>query len=228
MVDTLLILDPAHGSDTPGKRSPDGRLQEWRWSRDRISSIFYDLEQAAKGFDVAVPFLSFENEPGLRTRVDNYNTYVDKYPRTIMMSLHVDAFGDGTKWTDPSGFTIFTSRGETDADDYATTMGLALKQQLPNERWRFDFGLGPGETKKDLDREANFTVITGYKNQGTWVKTKYAGILIENTFMTNRNDVKGLLNPEWNQALERAYFNAIMKLMADLDRAPEFYKTIRK
>lgn len=222
MVDTALILDPAHGVEVAGKRSPDGKLREWAWSRERIRGIFADFDNQAKGFDLHSPFINNQSEPGLRTRVDTYNEIADRYERTIMLSLHVDAFGDGSEWTSPSGFTIFTSRGETDADDYATTIGLALKKQLPHERWRFDFGLSPGEIKKDLDRESNFTVIAGY--QGT--PTRYAGILIENNFMTNREDVKKLLSPGWNGLLETAYFYAIMRLMTDLGKAPEILNPV--
>ena len=29
----MVILDAGHGVDTPGKRSPDGRLREGRWAR---------------------------------------------------------------------------------------------------------------------------------------------------------------------------------------------------
>jgi N-acetylmuramoyl-L-alanine amidase len=217
----LLILDPAHGKDVPGKRSPDGKHEEWKWSRQRISSIFYDLETAAKGFDVAVPYLRFDNEPGLRQRVDYYNYLADQYDTTIMISLHNDAFGQG--WTTPQGFTIFTSRGDTMADQYATTIGLEMKRMLPDERWRFDYGLGPDEIARDLDREANFAVLAGYKIENRWEPTRYDGILIENLFMSNPQDVDKLQSDKWNQRLEEVYFLAIMKLMADLGKAPQVF-----
>jgi len=35
----LYILDPAHGANTPGKRSPDGKHREYKWSREIISMI---------------------------------------------------------------------------------------------------------------------------------------------------------------------------------------------
>ena len=227
MVDTTIILDPAHGKDTPGKRSPDGRLEEWKWSRDRIAAIFLKLDQEAKGFDVAIPLMGFSNEPGLHYRVDSYNQYRLQYKTVIVLSLHVDAFGTGKIWMDPNGFTIFTSRGETDADDYATIIGQALKRQLPEERWRFDFGLSRNEMVRDLDREANFTILAGYKRpDGTWQNPKYHGILIENNFMTNRHDVKKLLDPEWNEKLEEAYVKAILYLAAKLGKAPDYNLTI--
>lgn len=218
MTDTLLIWDPAHGKDVPGKRSPDGSHEEWRWSRERIRSIFYDLESAKKQFDVAVPYLSFDNEPGLSQRVDYYNYLAEQYKTTIMISLHNDAYGTG--WTSPQGFTIFTSRGDTAADDYATTIGIELKRMLPDERWRWDFGLSEGEITRDLDREANFTVLAGYRKNGIWHPTKYDGILIENLFMTNQKDLAKLKDDQWNSRLEEAYFLAIMKLMCDLGKAP--------
>lgn len=218
MTDTLLILDPAHGRDVPGKRSPDGSHEEWKWSRQRIRSIFYDFETSAKGFDVAVPYLSFEQEPGLSQRVDYYNYLASRYQTTIMISLHNDAFGEG--WTSPRGFTIFTSRGDTAADEYATAIGMELKRMLPNERWRWDFGLSRDEITRDLDREANFTVLAGYRKNGIWSPAKYDGILIENLFMTNQEDLAKLKDDKWNQRLEEAYFLAIMKLMADLGKAP--------
>lgn len=199
----------------PGKSSPDGIHQEWKWSRQRIQSLFISFESSSKGFDLAVPFLDSDEEPGLRTRVDRYNQLADSYKRTIMISLHNDAFtGD---WSSPSGFTIFTSRGDTDADIYATQIGIELKKRLPDERWRWDFGLSEGELTRDLDREANFTVLAGYKNN----PTRYDGILIENLFMTNKDDVKKLQDPRWNINLEDAYFIAIMKLMASFNRAPQ-------
>ena len=35
----LIILGTAHGSNTPGKRSPDGRLREYKWSREIVAMV---------------------------------------------------------------------------------------------------------------------------------------------------------------------------------------------
>ena len=40
-----VILDYAHGSDVAGKRSPDGRHLEWRWSRMVGKNIKFILYQ---------------------------------------------------------------------------------------------------------------------------------------------------------------------------------------
>ena len=65
MKQITVILDPAHGSDVPGKRSPDGTHLEYRWSRERVKSLRTKLK--AKGYDVLVTTES-ETEPGLSRR----------------------------------------------------------------------------------------------------------------------------------------------------------------
>jgi N-acetylmuramoyl-L-alanine amidase len=46
----VVILDPAHGIDTPGKRSPDGVHLEYIWSRKVCRMLEQALKQ--KGFKV--------------------------------------------------------------------------------------------------------------------------------------------------------------------------------
>lgn len=31
---TLILIDAGHGSNTPGKRSPDGKLREYAYARE--------------------------------------------------------------------------------------------------------------------------------------------------------------------------------------------------
>lgn len=41
-----IIIDNGHGVDTPGKRSPDGKLREYAWNRliaGRIVAVLTDL-----------------------------------------------------------------------------------------------------------------------------------------------------------------------------------------
>ena len=38
----LILIDPGHGIDTPGKRSPDGRFLEYLWNR-QIVDLLIDL-----------------------------------------------------------------------------------------------------------------------------------------------------------------------------------------
>lgn len=223
----LLILDPPHGVDVPGKCSPDKKFEEWSWGRDRIRNLQVAFRDDRKSFDVKSPFIGYDTEPGLRVRVDHYNILTSQYERTFMLSLHADAHITG-QWTSPKGTTIFTSRGETDADLFATELGEALKRVQPDETYRFDYGLSRNETIRDLDREANFTVIYGYRinpskpwSKENFVPVKYDGVLIENGFMTNREDVAKLMDESWNRQRENGIILGIMNHFHSLGLAPK-------
>lgn len=233
--EAILILDPAHGIDIEGKQSPDGRLQEWQKSRVWIRIIMDVLQSMKKDFDIISPFISYDNEPGLKDRVDWYNDITNYWKKTFMLSLHVDAAPsnllDSTGWADGiRGTTIFTSRGDTQADKFATILGESIKSIQPNEHYRWDFGLSRNEVAKDLDREANFTVLAGYRIDrsqpssapGNWVPAKYDGVLIENGFMTSRPDVDNLLNEQWNRAREEGIAKGIMNWFHGLGLAPRY------
>lgn len=228
MKEALLILDPAHGIDVPGKRAPDGTLEEWRWSRERIRVLLSIFKGARKGFDVLSPFIGYDTEPGLRERVDYYNQFSGAYRQTYMLSLHTDADNSNGKWGTASGTTIFTSRGETRADEFATELGYALKQVQPEDRYRFDFGLSEGESIRDIDREQNFTVIYGYRtnrlepySDSNFVPVKYDGVLLENGFMTNKTDLIKLKDERWNRERENGIVLGIMNFFHLLGLAPK-------
>ena len=46
----IIILDPAHGSDVAGKRSPDGLHREYKWSREICADLKILFE--ALGYEV--------------------------------------------------------------------------------------------------------------------------------------------------------------------------------
>lgn len=214
-----ILFDPAHGKDVAGKRSPDEEHREYLWSRNMIKDSI-DLISSLKSnrWDILYPYSNEVNEPGIRTRVDTYNAIAMDYDLLIVLSLHNDAFKNPPAWwSGPGGFTLFTSRGETIADPICTFIGESMAEKLPQERFRFDFGLSKNEKIRDLDREANFGVITGYNiGKETEVLANYAGILIENNFMDVREDYKKLISPVWNNNLSRVYTTVILNLATKL------------
>ena len=205
-----LILDRAHGINVGGKCAPDKSFYEWQWSQLFNSHIYDVLSSMKLGFDIYAPTLNSDKEPGLSNRVRMYNKIAKGYDNTIMISAHVNAYGEG--WTTASGFSFFTSRGETKADEYATLIGNIYHQCLPDEKMRFDFGLSRGEHKRDLDKEANFTVLFGSKI----VKPNYEGILIEHGFMNNKQDLAKLKTDVFNRKLEDALITSILKIFNGL------------
>ena len=200
MKQACLILDVAHGSSTPGKRSPDLVFEEWEWSRARVNDIYKALMGFNMPIDVYAPFMSYRNEPGLRKRVDVYNERAEPYKDAIMLSLHVDAFKG--EWWNGSGFSFFTNKVENTADELAEVMAKVWAQDMPDERIRRN-------RQTDVSKDMNFTVIWGYKD----VRTKYHGILVENLFMDNKKDVyEKLMDDEWNLRLVNTYLTSIFEM----------------
>lgn len=213
-----LALDPAHGINVKGKASPDKLHREYKWSRNMISGIIEDIGQIKNNrWDIVSPLLENPLEIGISKRVDMYNELSRSYDMLIVLSLHNDAYKDPPAWWNgPGGFTFFTSRGDTDADYLCSALGEGIQKYMPKERFRFDFGLSKGEKMKDLDREANFGVIYGYKRNGKLIKANYSGILAENNFMDVQSDYRKLMDPSWNEKLQGAYVFSILCIMSNM------------
>lgn len=45
----IVLIDNGHGVETPGKRSPDGRLREYAWTREVAQRIVGELRR--RGID---------------------------------------------------------------------------------------------------------------------------------------------------------------------------------
>lgn len=176
----VIILDCAHGADVKGKCSPDGTHREYKWSRlicgklrDKLESLGYRVEYTNKT----------ENEIGLSQRKNIANNIkIDSDQVKFLISLHNNAAGNGSNWTDATGFEIFTSKGQTLSDKFAQVIMSNLQKDFPESngfKHRVDL------TDGDLDKEENFTVLMG----------NYYGILLEWLFQDNKEDVK-LLNDE--------------------------------
>lgn len=191
-----VILDPAHGKDTPGKRSPNWEHREYLWSRERIAGIVNKVLQKELNFDLHYPFLYEKNEPGLTNRVLKYNEIASGYDKTFMLSIHNDAFGND--WSKPHGISVWTSKGETKSDTYATSLFNHLTHCYIGEKFRAANWVTEYEDKSDPDWEANFTVLAGNSK----VKPNYDGVLLEYLFQTNIKDVEKLMDRQKNKIFE--------------------------
>lgn len=176
----VIVLDCAHGADVKGKCSPDGTHREYKWSRlicgklrDKLESLGYRVEYTNKT----------ENEIGLSQRKNIANNIkINSDQVKFLISLHNNAAGNGSNWTNATGFEIFTSKGQTLSDKFAQVIMSNLQKDFPESngfKHRVDL------TDGDLDKEENFTVLMG----------NYYGILLEWLFQDNKKDVK-LLNDE--------------------------------
>ena len=180
-----ILLDNGHGFDTPGKRSPDGHFREYAYNRYLAFLIHERL--TAIGLDVL--FLVPEREDiSLKERCRRVNKICQQLGKdqVLLISIHINAAGNGQNWLDARGWSCFTTRGKTKADALATCLYEAAKNHLPGIKIRTDY------TDGDPDIEKDFYIIR---------HTSCPAVLTENLFMDNRLDVAFLESLEGSQKI---------------------------
>ena len=190
----FIIIDRGHGENTPGKRSPiwsDGKqLLEWEFNNDIATRVAHKLASAG----VRNRLLVTEKEDiQLSERCRRVNNICRMHGANacILISIHANA-GGGT------GFEVFTSPGNTKADEYATKMIESYKSIFPNEKIRTDYSDG------DADKEARFYILQ---------KTNCPSILTENLFMDNEKDCRKLMDDNFREQIAIAHVKAILQML---------------
>ena len=193
-----ILLDNGHGIDTPGKRSPDGFFREYAYNRYLAFLIHERL--TAIGLDVH--FLVPEREDiSLKERCRRVNRICKQLgnDQVILISIHVNAAGNGQNWLDARGWSCFTTRGKTRADALATCLYEAAKNHLPGMKIRTDY------TDGDPDIEKDFYIIR---------HTSCPAVLTENLFMDNREDVAFLESEEGAKAIVNLHVDGILQYLS--------------
>lgn len=108
----IILLDAGHGESTPGKRSPDGRLREYKYCREIANEVKKQLID--KGFEVELVVADDTDVP-LMQRCREVNQYCDKYGKTntVLVSIHCNAAGSGTDWMSARGWSVFISNNSS-------------------------------------------------------------------------------------------------------------------
>lgn len=214
----VVILGTAHGSNVPGKQSPDGKFREYAHSRMLINLMKPRLE--ALGFivlvDIPQDIVPTPQKQELEKRVAIVNSICKKYGTSncLYVSIHVNAAGGDGKWKKAGGWCAFTTKGKTKSDiaaeclyeeaeinlkDYETIMKVGKTKGVYTELQR------PFRTDKvdgDKDLEQNFYVI---------YHTKCPAVLVENLFQDNRQDVAYLTSEKGIKAIVDLHVNGIVK-----------------
>lgn len=188
-----ILIDNGHGVDTPGKRSPDGRLLEYAYNREIAGRVNDELRQLGFFSSLLVPEL--EDIP-LEERCRRVNRVCAELGRrnVCLVSIHVNAAGRGDKWYDVEGWSCFTSPGQTQGDLLANYLCQAALQTLPGHRMRFDY------TDGDADQEAAFYILR---------HTACASCLTENGFMDSRKSCDFLLSDKGKSAIVTLHVRGI-------------------
>ena len=188
-----ILIDNGHGRETPGKRSPDGRLLEYAYTRGIARRIVPAL--TAQGYDAELLVPEQEDIP-LPERCRRVNDWCRRLGKdnVILVSIHINAAGHGDRWMNARGWCAYTTRGNTRADRLATCLYDAAARHLPGMRLRTDY------TDGDPDLEKNFYIL---------LHTAAPAVLSESLFMDNADDCAFLLCPEGQQAIVDLHVDGI-------------------
>ena len=195
-----ILIDNGHGVETPGKRSPDGRLQEWSYTRLIAREIVFHLTAAGVTAQLVVPEDTDVPLPERCRRVNEVCRILGK-TNFLLVSIHINAARKGDRWMNARGWSCYTTRGDTRADALATALYEAARVHLPGMRLRTDF------TDGDPDLEAGFYILRN---------TACAAVLTENLFMDNHEDCDFLLSPEGQQSLVDLHVDGIITYLSTL------------
>ena len=179
-----VVLDPGHGVETAGKRSPDGTYLEHEFNLDMAKRLAAQLERHGVG---VILTRGTENDVSLADRVG----ISDLVEPDLFVSLHSNASGDGTSWTEPDGFGIYTSAaGSTAGRNMAANAILARA------------------------REAGLTIWGGglFHNISLYVlkNTTAPAVLIEHGFHTNLREVELLKTSVYRDLLAQVDAKGIL------------------
>lgn len=203
-----ILVDNGHGNNTKGKRSPystcgvapEIEFYEYKWNREIAQPIVKHLKEMGYDAELLVPE---EKDISLKERVKRVNNICSEYGKNnvIVISIHSNAAGDGSKWMGGRGWSAYTSKGNTKSDILAEYLYKAAENYFVDKKIRRDMSDG------DSDEEANFYIL---KN------TLCPAVLTENFFYDNVDDVKYILSDEGKEDVINAHIDGIREYLKSI------------
>lgn len=196
--DFILILDNGHGSNTPGKCSPDRTLREYAWTR--IMTDLIAKKARARGIRTEIIVPETTDVP-LATRSARANALARKHglKKCLFVSVHINAAGADGKWHDATGFTAWVAQN---ASRNSKTFASLITEEMHRRGLRGNRAVPPQKYWV-----ANFAVIR---------RTVCPAVLTENLFQDNRTEVRYLLSPQGQETIAEAHVAAVEKYIARL------------
>lgn len=193
-----ILIDNGHGENTPGKRSPDGRLHEYSWTRE--CAVLLEKALKARGHDT-LRIVTETEDISLKERCRRVNSICREVgaDNVILISIHNNAAGTGDKWYGARGWEAWTSVGKTKSDILATCLYEAAEKT--------NFKIRRDMTDGDPDKEGHLYILK---------HTLCPAVLTENLFQDNKEDVEFLLSDEGKQTIVDIHVEGIEKLVNTL------------
>lgn len=190
----VVLVDNGHGNNTPGKRSVDGRLLEWKYTREIAEDVVAIL--LGSGLDARL-LVTEDYDVSLKERVRRINKVCSQYGagNVLVVSVHCNAAGNGSQWMNGRGWEAYSTKGQNNSDILAECLYNRAEENFKGMKIRTD------KTDGDKDKEANFYII------------KYANcpaVLTENFFMDNKEDMEYMLSDVGRHQIARTHAEGIM------------------
>ena len=193
-----VLIDNGHGSNTLGKRSPDGRVQEWKWTREVAEKVLAKLK--ARGVD-AERVVTETSDVTISERVRRVNAICDKRgaKNVLLVSIHINAAGNGANWTNANGCSVFISKNAS-----LTSKAVA---NVFTEAYRAKNLLG----NRSVPAEGYWTWNWTTNDIGILKQSKCPAVLTENWFMDNQADCNLLASERGKELIADLHVECITK-----------------
>lgn len=189
-----VLIDNGHGENTPGKRSPDGRLREWAYSREIADRVVYELRK--KGID-AERIVKEDTDVPLSERCKRANAiYRETGKKAILISIHCNAAESGAVWMNARGWSVFVSNN---ASNNSKKLAKSLAQVAE---------CIPVPVRKPMPGQMYWE-----QNLAMCRDTNCPAVLTENFFQDNKEDVEYLLSAEGKRNVVRIHVEGIIKYL---------------
>lgn len=192
----LWLLDAGHAPMTPGKRSPafeDGYvLREWEFNRRVVDAVASALSELGIAYHVLTPSTDFDMSA--RSRAIMANDVSRHMPGPCrLVSVHANAHGDGSDWTEARGTTTLHS-------------GMSAASSHMAEVFQAQIAMAVGSTDRGVKERPNLAVLRA---------TEMPAVLTECAFYTNQREANFLRSRNGVVSVSAAHVVAISELESE-------------
>lgn len=196
----VILIDNGHGENTAGKRSPDGRLREYKYAREIAAEVVKRLKTMDYN---AQRLVTEDNDIPLSVRCKRANDICKHFgaSNVLVVSIHCNAAGADGKWHDARGWQACVSLNASAKSkqlasylfDAAQTQGLRMRSPKPGQKW-------------------------WAQNLAICRDTNCPAVLTENLFQDNLADVDFLLSDEGCEAIVNLHVNGIINFIKYIEK----------
>ncbi|MDB2620185.1 N-acetylmuramoyl-L-alanine amidase [bacterium] len=186
--DPIVIIDPGHGGIDPGA------VSAWGFPESALNmAVAKLLVQSLSDLGtkaVLTRYSDRELAPERRCAIANH-IYAKRRRSALFLSVHCNT----SENLQANGFEVWTSPGITGADRFATTIYHSVANSFQSS-----LAMRQCYLDGDPDKEAEYHVLIG---------TTMPAVLVELAFLSNREDLRRLLNPVFQKAMADALARGI-------------------